>query len=342
MAQDPFGNQVNLPKFQPPKISPSLIRLGLVVIIALVALSTGFYQVQPEEVGIVLRFGAFVKQTPPGLHLKIPFGVDDVFFVPVQRQLNEEFGFRGVRAAADRRREGSSAAAEEANMLTGDLNSAVVEWVVQYRVTDPYKFLFEVRNIRESFRDMSEAVMREVVGDRTVNEVLTVGRQEVTSTVATQLQDLCEQYETGITVDQVVLQDVTPPEPVKPAFNEVNQAQQEREKLINEAQSEYNKVVPRARGEAEQAIRAAEGYALDRVNRARGDAARFTTLYNEYRKAPEVTRKRIYLETLDQVLPQLGRKIIVDEELKGVLPLISLDGRQTLPSSGRPEQGGGQ
>lgn len=339
MAQDPFGNQVNLPKFQPPNISSRLMRLVLIALLVLIAASTSFYQVQPEEVGVVLRFGAFVKRSPPGLHFKIPFGIDEVFFVPVQRQLNEEFGFRGLRAV-DRRRESSGAAAEEANMLTGDLNAAVVEWVVQYRVTDPFKFLFEVRNIRDSFRDMSEAVMREVVGDRTVNEVLTVGRQEVTSTVAAQLQELCDQYSTGITVDQVVLQDVTPPDPVKPAFNEVNQAQQEREKLINEAQSEYNKVVPRARGEAEQTIRAAEGYALDRVNRARGDAARFTTLYNEYRKAPEVTRKRIYLETMDQVLPKLGRKIIVDEDLKGVLPLISLDGQQTLPAPRRPEQGG--
>jgi len=172
--------------------------------------------------------------------------------------------------------------------------------------------------------------MRDVVGDRTVNEVLTVGRQEIENLVKVELQKLCTQYETGIRVEQVVLQDVNPPDPVKPSFNQVNQAEQEKERLINEAQSEYNKVVPRAQGEALQAIQQAEGYALDRVNRAKGDAARFEALYTQYRKAPEVTRKRIYLETMGEMLPKMGRKIILDENLKGVLPLLNIAGAATV------------
>jgi membrane protease subunit HflK len=210
-------------------------------------------------------------------------------------------------------------------MLTGDLNAAVVEWVVQFRIVDPYKFLFRVRGVADTFRAMSEAIMRKVVGDRTVNEVLTVGRAEVALVVEERLQELCDQYETGIKVEQVVLQDVNPPDPVKPSFNEVNQAQQEREKLINEAQSEYNKVIPRAQGEALQTIRQAEGYALDRVNRSKGDAARFNALFTEFRKAPQVTRKRIYLETMNAILPQVEKKIVVDDQLGGILPLLNLD-----------------
>lgn len=197
---------------------------------------------------------------------------------------------------------------------------------MQYRIVDPYKYLFQVRNIRGAFRDMSEAVMRRAIGDRTVNEVLTVGRQEVADVVGVELQRLCDEYETGIKVEQVVLQNVTPPEAVKSSFNEVNQAQQEREQKINAAQSEYNEAVPRARGEAQQAIQTAEGYAVERVNRAEGEAASFAAVYREFSKAPEVTRKRLYLEAMAEILPKAGRKVIVDERLKSVLPVLPLGG----------------
>jgi len=219
-------------------------------------------------------------------------------------------------------------------MLTGDLNAAEVEWIVQFRIKDPYKFLFRVRNPIQTFRDMNEAVMREVVGDRTVNEVLTIGRQEIADVVEQKLQKLADQYETGIKVDQVVLQDVTPPDPVKPAFNEVNEAQQEKEKLINQAWAEYNRVIPKARGEAQRKIEEARGYALERVNRARGEAARFTALYNEYLKAREVTRQRIYLETMEEVLSNVGRKLITDEKATGILPLFQLD-KSKKPGGGQ-------
>ena len=320
-----------LPKL--PELPTAGIRAAILVALVALAAFSAFYTVDPEEVGVVVRLGKFVGVTEPGLHFKIPLGIDQVTKVPVQRQEKMEFGFRTVRAGV-RSQFASSGYGDESNMLTGDLNAVVVEWVVQFRIVDPYLFLFKVRNVGDTFRDMSEAVMRKVVGDRTVNEVLTVGRQEIEDLVMQELQVLSDQYETGIRVEQVVLQDVNPPDPVKPSFNDVNQAEQERERLINEAQSEYNKAVPRARGEARQTIQQAEGYALDRVNRAEGDAARFNAIYSEYRKAPEVTRKRIYLETMGSVLNQSGRKLVMDEELEGVLPLLNL--QEQVGKGGQP------
>ena len=315
--------------FVPGRKIVGLVAVGFLVIFFL---STAFYTVGPEEVGVILRLGKYVRSTDPGLHAKIPFTVERVIKVPVQRQLKQEFGFRTIRAGV-RTEFSNRGTSGESNMLTGDLNAAVVEWVVQYRIVEPYKYLFRVRNVQNTFRDMSEAVMRRVVGDRTVNEVLTIGRQEIADQVLQMLQELCDQYETGINVDQVVLQDVNPPDPVKPSFNEVNEAQQEKERLINQAQSDYNKVIPRAKGEAEQTIRQAEGYALDRLNRARGDSARFVAFYDAYRLAPEVTRKRIYLETMSEVLPKVKQKIIVDDDVKSVLPLLNLDAGKTLGGS---------
>ena len=295
--------------------------VALVVVVGLLLLSS-IYTVQPEEVGVILRLGRYNGQTESGLHFMIPL-VDKLTKVPVKRQLKEEFGFRSETVAV---RSSFVDNAEEANMLTGDLNAAVVEWVVQYRIVDPYQYLFRVRNMDATFRDMSEAVMRKVVGDRTVSEVLTVGRAEIEVTVKVELQELCEQYETGIRVDQVVLQSNNPPEPVKPSFNAVNQAEQELERLVNEAEAQYNQIIPRAEGRARQSIQQAEGYALDRVNRAQGDAARFVVLYEEFRKAPEVTRKRLFIETMENVLPRVGRKIIVDEDIEGLTPIMSFEG----------------
>jgi membrane protease subunit HflK len=324
MPRDEFEDYFDLKRIPIPSVPRGLLRWVVPAILVIIFLFTTFYTVGPEEIGIVLRVGKYVRSTDPGLHVKLPFGIEKVTKVPVQRQLKQEFGFRTVRADV-RTQYTTKGATGESNMLTGDLNAAVVEWVVQYRIVEPYRYLFRVRNVQNTFRDMSEAVMRRVVGDRTVNEVLTIGRQEVADHVLQQLQELCDQYETGIKVEQVVLQDVNPPDPVKPSFNEVNEAQQERERLINEAQSEYNKVVPRAQGEAEQTIRQAEGYALDRLNRARGDSARFVAFYGAYRRAPEVTRKRIYLETMNEILPRVSQKIIVDDNLKGILPLLNLN-----------------
>jgi membrane protease subunit HflK len=309
----------------------SLVSIAAAVI-ALATVVTSFYQVQPEEVGVVVRLGQYVRTTDPGLRMKIPF-VEQVYKIPVQRQLKEEFGFRTTDAAV----RSTFAAVDfnaEAMMLTGDLNVAVVEWIVQYRIADPYLYLFKVRNVPDTFRAMNEAVMRQVVGDRTVTEVLTIGRQGIETRTEELLRELTQQYEMGITIEQVVLQDVNPPDPVKPSWDEVNQAQQQRDQMINEAQAEYNAVIPRAAGEAQQAILEAEGYSLDRVNRAEGESARFQSVQEAYRRSPDVTRRRLHLETMGRVMPRMGSKLFLDPEAGGVVPLLSLDG--TRPSFTAP------
>ena len=223
-------------------------------------------------------------------------------------------------------------ATRETQMVTGDLNAALVEWVVQYRISNPQNFLFEVREPSETLRYVSESVMREVVGDRTVDEVITIGRQEIESEALTKMQVLSIKYAMGISIDQVQLKNINPPQPVQESFNEVNQAQQEKEKLINEARRDYNKVIPLAEGEKDQRIREADGYRLKRINEAEGDATRFSALLAEYNKAPEVTRRRIYVETLQDVMPGIRSKIIVDEQTRGILPFLDLDAR----SGGNP------
>jgi membrane protease subunit HflK len=327
MAQKPPFDLSDLKDFRPPKINVKAVGWAAVVILLLIFFFSLWFTIAPEEVGVVLRFGKYTRTVNPGLNFKLPLGIEKVIKVPVERQLKLEFGFRSTTPGV-RTQYSSSGYLEESLMLTGDLNAAQVEWIVQYRINDPYKFLFRVRNAVLTFRDVNEAVMRKIVGDRTVDEVLTVGRQEVASTVATKLQELCDQYEIGIKVVQVVLQDVNPPEQVKPAFNEVNEAQQEREKLINQAKSEYNKVIPKARGEAARTIEGAKGYALERVNNARGEASKFNSVFKEYLKAKEVTRQRIYLETMNDILQKVGRKLITDEEVTGILPLFQLEKRE--------------
>lgn len=310
-----------------------VVKMVAAGIVLLVLFVTSYFQVEPDEVGVVQRFGRYVGTANPGPHVKIPFGVDTVTKVPVQRTLKLEFGFRTTRA--DVKSEFAPQTPEtvaEAVMLTGDLNVAVVEWVVQYKIKDPVRYLFHVREPLATFRDMSEAVMRQVVGDHSVDEVITIGRETIALEAKQQLQDLCNLYGIGIEVQQLVLQDVNPPDPVKPAFNEVNQAIQEKERAINDAWADYNKSVPKAKGEADQAIRSAEGYSLERVNKAEGDASRFDALYDEYKKAPAVTRKRIYLETLAQVLPKVGRKLVLDEKAKGILPLLQLGSEAKEPN----------
>lgn len=294
----------------------------LFVVLGLIGYSS-FFQVEPEEVGVITRFGKYTKTVESGLNFKVPF-LERVIKVPVERQQKLEFGFRTIRADVRSTYANDGATIGESLMLTGDLNLANVEWVVQYRIDDPYNYLFKVRNPSATLRDISEAAMRQVVGDRTVNEVLTVGRSEIAGKLKELVQEICREYTLGVKIDQVVLQDVNPPEPVKAAFNAVNEAQQEKETLINKAKSEYNKVIPKASGQAEETIQKAEGYATERVNISKGEVARFNELYVEYIKAPEVTKTRIYLETMQSILPLIGNKIITDEKGNNVLPLLQM------------------
>ncbi len=320
MAQDNNFSGMDMPP-QLKKLGSNIQYIILGALVVVVAFSS-FFTVNPEEVGIVTRFGEFTRTAYPGLNFKAPF-VEEVRYVPIERQLKHEFGYRttssGVRSSYQK--QGYS---DESLMLTGDLNLADVEWVVQYRIDDPYDFLFKIRNPEQTLRDISESAMRQIVGDRTVNEVLTVGRAEVAMKAQELIQKICDEYESGIRIEQIVLQDINPPDPVKPSFNAVNEAQQQKETLINQAKSEYNKVIPRAKGRAQETIQRAEGYAVNRVNRAEGEASRFNQLYQEYVKAPEVTKRRLYLETLEDILPKLGNKIVTDQNGNSVFPLLQM------------------
>jgi modulator of FtsH protease HflK len=320
---------------EPPRLpawlTPSRILLGVVVVAVALTGLQAFYTVPQDSVAVVLRFGRNIATTEPGLRFKIPL-VDQRIIVPVERQQKLEFGFSSpgstnfFQASDDRREQ-----AMESAMISGDRNAAVVEWVVQYRITNPTNFLFKVRNPEATLRGVAEAVMREVVGDRTVDEVLTIGRQDIESEALKKMIVLAERFELGLSIQQLQLKDVTPPPAVQASFNEVNQAQQERERLINEARGEYNRAVPRARGDADRVIAEAEGQATRRVNEARGDAERFHAVFTEYEKAPAVTRQRLYLETMAEVLPAFQRRILLDEQTSGVLPFLNLDGGGTAP-----------
>ncbi|MBN2071567.1 MAG: FtsH protease activity modulator HflK [Candidatus Krumholzibacteriota bacterium] len=292
-------------------------------VIVLIILVSGLYSVGADEVGVILRFGKYVRSTDPGLHIKIPFGIESVDKVKVKKVFKQEFGFRTIKAGI-KTQYSSKSYYEESIILTGDLNVAEVEWVVQYKVKDPYNYLFKIKDPSETLRAMSESVVRRVVGDRAVTEILTLGRIDIAKDVEVGLQELLDHFESGIQIVTVQLQNVNPPDPVRPAFNEVNRAKQDKETMINEAWEDYNKRIPRARGEAEQMIAEAEGYATKRVNQALGDASLFNQIYKEYRLAPDVTRRRLYLETLGEILPRMEEIYIVDEDQKSILPLLEI------------------
>ena len=306
-----------------PKIKAGVVKLVVAGVIILILLASSFYQIRPEEIGLILRFGKFVRTTEPGLHIKIPY-VEKLEKVPVQRQLKMEFGFRTISPGIRTEYRVTPESLREAVMLTGDLNVAVVEWIVQYKIKDAYKYLFKIRDVDSTFHYMNEAVVRKIVGDSSVDEVITIGRARIANEAKEELQKLCDLYEIGIEVSQLILQDVNPPDPVQPSFNDVNESLQEKERKINDARAEYNKEIPKAKGEAEQMISASEGYAMERINRAQGDANRFKNIYREYARAPLVTRKRLYLETINQILPKISKKIIFDENQKNILPLLNL------------------
>lgn len=298
------------------------VALGFWALLVLVLAWTAFYTVRTDSVGVVQRFGKYVRTDEPGLRFKFPYGIDRVSLVPTRRQLKLEFGF--VTPGGSNPYQESDDPEKEKSMVTGDLNEALVEWVVQYRINDAKRYLFAVRDPEETLRAASQAVMREIVGDRTVDEVITIGRQEIEVEARGTLQKVAQQYELGMNIDQVILKNINPPRPVQASFDEVNQAQQEKQRSINLANGEYNKAVPRASGDAARLIAEAQGYAQKRVNEAEGDAASFMSVFAQYEKAPAVTRQRIFLETLGEVLPRLDRKIIVDQHGQQVLPLLQL------------------
>ncbi len=310
------------------EIKSPISPIGILAILGLVFLFSGinstFYTIEPEEVGVVLRLGKFSRIAKPGLNFKLPFDIENVYKVKIRRIAKEEFGFRTISAGVKTiyQKEGHL---EESLLLTGDLNVVDLEWIIQYRVEDPVKYLFNLRNVGNSIRDVSEAVMRQVVGERSFDEVLS-NRNEVAGAAIKNTQLILDKYKCGIKVLTVKLQDVNPPQAVKQAFNEVNESIQDKERLINEAQEIYNKKVPKAKGEARRTITQSEGYALKRVNRATGDISRFNAMYKEYIKAKEITKKRLYIESMESLLKDINKIYIVDEEQKGLLPFVNFSG----------------
>jgi len=320
----PFANAPQI------SFNPRLILTGVIGLFLAVGVFSGVYQVPAESVAVVQRFGGYLKTETPGLHFKLPWGIDQITLVEILRQQKLEFGF-GTQGATNpyqytdyRDQEG------EKTMVTGDLNTALVEWVVQYHISDPVAYVFNFREPLPTLRDLSQAVMREVVGDRTVDEVLTIGRQEMEAKCAERLRELVAALNMGVHIDQIQLGNINPPADVQASFSDVNRAKQEKESAINTASGNYNQIIPKARGEAEQKIKGAEGYAAKRVNEAEGDAARFNSVLAEYVKAPEVTKKRLYLETMGEVLSQVPGKVILDDKASSFLPLMNL--RPTTPA----------
>ena len=308
-------------------VSPRLLLLAPLALFILIGVFSAFYTVSPESVAVIQRFGKFDSKSnsiaSPGLHFKLPFGIDTVTIVPIRRQLKLEFGFSSPGGTNPD--QAGTEPDKERDMVTGDLNAANVEWIVQYNISDPSDYLFQLRNPGTTLRDLTESVMCEVIGDRTVDEVLTIGRTDIEVESLKRLKAILDQLKMGLSVEQIQLKNVHPPGPVQRSFDEVSRSQQEREQLINEANGEYNRIIPKAKGLAEQKISAAEGFAVQRTNQAEGEVTRFKQLLAEYDKAPAITKQRLYLETMNEVLPKLGQKIILDESAKQFLPLMNLN-----------------
>jgi len=322
MNPPPLDNAIT---FIRPKLnfSPRWLILAPLAILLLMGVFSAFYTVSSEAVAVVQRFGKYSFTANPGLHFKLPFGIDTATIVPIRRQLKMEFGF-GSPGASNPDQVGTEPD-KERDMVTGDLNAANVEWIVQYNISNPSDYLFQLRNPGSTLRDLTESVMCEVIGDRTVDEVLTIGRTEIEMESLKRLIAILTQLNMGLTVEQIQLKNVHPPGPVQGSFDEVNRSQQEREQMINEANGEYNRIIPKAKGLAEQKISSAEGFAVQRINEAEGDVTRFKQLLAQYDKAPAITKQRLYLETMGEVLPKLGPKIILDEDAKQFLPLMNLN-----------------
>ena len=310
----------------PLKFYLPFVIIGIVAIFALVTISSGYYTVEPEEKAIVLRLGKVHSIESSGLHFKLPLGIDNIIKIKTERVFKEEFGFKTNSTKNGRTTYDNSSRLDESLMLTGDLNVCEIEWIVQYKVEDPEKYLFKIKDPVATIRDVSEAVTRKIIGNENVTDVLTTKRDSLQKIIQTELQKSIKKYDIGVSIDLYKFQNVKPPRTVETAFNAVNKAKQEKKTMLENAQKDYNDKIPSARGEANSAIQKAEGYAKERVNLAQGEANRFLALLNEYKKYPELTRTRLYLETMEKVYPKMKDIIVVDGESSknGITPLLPL------------------
>jgi len=359
--------RINSPQQINPAVIWKILRWAVIAVLVVLGAMTSIYTIETNSAGVVKRFGNYNRITEPGIHLKLPYGIEKAIEVPVKTVQKEEFGFRTVKAGVDSQylgvdeiqsgrysreslvnliRESGETVSGSGNlqtiakdliqreyiMLTGDLNIVDVEWIVQYKIKNPRQYLFNIRNARQTIRDCSQAVMRQLVGNGSVDEAITIGRMEYEASGKEMLQTLLDNYETGIHIVTVKMQSSNPPQRVRPAFNEVNKALQQKEQRINEAMKQYNEVVPKTKGEALRMIETAKGYAAERVNEAQGDVNKFEKILTEYQKAPTITRQRLYLETMGKVLPQIPEKWIIEQGGADGGILMKLDLDNAIPS----------
>ena len=325
--QSSGGGTQNSPPASPFASIGKLIAIVLAVLL-LQSVYSSFYKISPSEVGVILRLGKYNRTSTPGLHFKIPY-IDTLYKVNVEEIRKEEFGFRsrypGQSTTFDRR-----GYDKESLMLTADKNVINVAWIVQYRVKDPQAFLFKIKDVRQAVRDISESVTRRIVGNMDFDYVLS-NRDLLAASVKQELQDELNNLHAGVAIGTVQFQDINPPDQVKPAFNEVNEADQDMKRLVNEAEETYNKVIPKARGSAKKILEEAHGYAVGRVNDAKGETDRFLAIYKEYKNSPEVTKKRMYLETMQEIIPTVDSLYIMDENQQAPLPLLNLSKGNPAP-----------
>ena len=321
-GQEPGGGSQGGP---PPNLGASILKIASIaaIILFIQVIYSSFYTIEAGEQGVVMRFGRFAKLSAPGLNFKVPF-IDEVIKVDVETVRKQEFGFR-TRSPGQKSIYAKQGYSAESLMLTGDKNVIDVQWIVQYKVQDPFNFVFKVRNVDQSVRDVSEMAIRRIVGNQDFDYVLT-NREILEAATARELQTTLDDYQSGVKVIAVKLQDVNPPDSVKPAFNEVNEADQDMKRLVNEAEQTYNRVIPKARGDAKKILEEAHGYAIERTNLAKGETVRFLAVLEEYEKAKDVTQKRMYLETMQDVMPRVEGIYVIDKDQQSILPFLDLSG----------------
>jgi membrane protease subunit HflK len=313
-------------------LKPMTVTLIIAGILAAVLLATSVYIVDQTEESVITRFGRFHDIKGPGLHFRLPFGIDKQYLVNVTAVQTEQFGFRTLTSGVSSTYAGLT---NESTMLTGDLNIIEVEWIIQYRVADPKAWVFNVMERTETIRDVSRSVINMLVGDRAIMDIMGSQRSAIENEAAVLMNDTFQGYGLGIDVIAVKLQNIDPPAGVQEAFDDVNKAEQDQNRLINEGQQAYNAEIPRAKGEADRLVQIAQGYAAERVNRARGDVSRFNAVYEEYRRAPEVTRRRLYYEMIEEVFKDDSETVVIDREFNNFLPLRDLNSSRGAPQGGR-------
>lgn len=308
------------------RITPASVVITIIVIIALALFATSFFIVDETEQAVITRFGKYYKTLGPGLQLKLPFGIDKCYTVQTKVIQTEQFGFKTLKEGQVNKYQNNIS--KESTMLTGDLNIVDVEWSIQYRISDPVAWLFNVQEKKQTIRDISQSVVNMLVGDRAILDVMTSERSAIQNAACDLMNENFKQLGLGIQVNTVQLQNVVPPSGVQDAFEDVNKAEQDKNRLINEGKEAYNTEIPKTQGEADQQVLIAQGYATERINKAKGDVARFNSVYNEYRKSSGITKERLYLETMEEIFKSRKTNTLIDKNIENMLPIKNINNTQ--------------